>query len=91
MTTRDPSIVQAERLRVVMSMPEYNDTIGKWLDEAMQQALHDMTYAKPEDFAAHQGAYRALNNIKLQIERTFTTEEAAIKRELAKRKGKTDE
>lgn len=85
MTTRDPSLIKAERLRAVMSMPEYADTIGKWLEESMASSLHEMTHAEPDKFLSHQGAYRALSEIKDQIESTFLAEESALKKEAQRR------
>lgn len=85
MTNKDPAILRAERLRAIIQMPEYGDTIGKWLDEACEQALHDMTQAvEPHQFHSAQGAYRALNAFKDQFARVFSAEQSVVDREQRK-------
>lgn len=79
MSKREPAIVKAERLRAVMSMPEYGSTIGAWISEAETAALHDMTEAKePHEFHNAQGAYKAVRSIREQFDRVFAAEAAAI-------------
>lgn len=77
--------LRAERLRAVTSMPEYQDTIGKWIEDGLAQALHDMTSAKePQEFHAAQGAYKAITSLKDTIQQVFIKEDAAIKKDQKK-------
>lgn len=79
MARRDPAIVRAEKLRMLMSLPEYKETVAAWIEEAHRSALHDMTAAKePYQFHAAQGAYNAIETIRQQFERVFSSEKAAI-------------
>ncbi len=83
---RDQAIIKAERLRVVLSMPEYKDTIGSWLTDAHSQALREMTSAvELHEIHAAQGAYKVLEQLREQIERVFITEDAVLKRESKKK------
>lgn len=81
MTTKEPAIIRAERLRAVMAMPEYEVTIGAWVDEAYKSALHGLTTAKdPNEVYAAQGAYRSVSSLKEQFEQVFRAEQAVIER-----------
>lgn len=76
---KDPAILRAEQLRAIMQMPEYGRTIGAWITEAHTAALHDMTTAKePYEFHTAQGAYKAIQELKDQFDKTFLAEDAAI-------------
>ena len=81
MTGKDPAILRAERLRVITSMPEYSATIGKWIAEAHDAALHDMTNAKePYEFHAAQGAYKAVKSLMDQFDGVNIAEDIALKK-----------
>ena len=77
----DPDIRRAEKLRAIISMPEYGATIGNWLTEAHASALHEMTTAtEPHEFHSAQGAYRLIQSIQEQFERVFIAEKAAVEK-----------
>lgn len=86
MPQNDPAILRAEKLRIIQSMPEYKDTIGKFLREAREAALHDMRSAKePHEFHNSQGAFNAVEALMQQIQKVYDAEQAAIaKREKRK-------
>lgn len=79
MTKRDRSVLLAERLRAVTSMPEYEDTIGRWIEDIHQEALHEMSTAKDQvQFHQSQGAYRTITSLIDRIAATFSAEKAAV-------------
>lgn len=81
MTNQDKAVLEAARLRTVLSMPEYRDTIGKWFEGALMDAFHTLTKATDiNEIHAAQGAYKALSQVKDQIEGTFSREEAVLKK-----------
>lgn len=83
---KDRTIPRAERLRSVISMPEYADTVGLWIDEARKQALHDMTSATElHDFHRAQGAYKAIQDLTSNFEAVFSAEKATILKNEKKR------
>jgi hypothetical protein len=76
---KEQAILRAERLRAVMSMPEYKTTVGAWLEDAKSSALHEMEVAvEPHQFHSAQGAYKAMKGILEQFDRVFALEQAAI-------------
>jgi len=76
---RDQAVLRAERLRAVMAMPEYKSTVGAWIEDAKNSALHEMEIAvEPHQFHSAQGAYKAMKGIAEQFERVFAMERAAI-------------
>lgn len=78
MTKKDPAILRAERLRAIISMPEYEATIGGWIKEAYESALHYMTEAREVcEFHQAQGAYKAIEALKSQFETVFQAEKLA--------------
>lgn len=77
MTNIDPAIRRAERLRAVMAMPEYGDTIGTWIQQAHDEALHEMATAPVDGVLRAQGAYHALETLKSQFNLVFDAERAA--------------
>lgn len=89
---KDPAIIRAERLRAVLAMPEYSSTIGAWIEEAYQEALHNMTSSKePYEFHSAQGAYKAVTLIREQFERVFALEKAAREKQTKKTKENKNE
>lgn len=79
MTKRDPAILRAERLRIIMNMPEYTDTVGAWIEEAHREALHKMTTAKePHEFHSAQGAYNTMETLRERFNAVFQCERAAL-------------
>lgn len=77
----DQAIRRAESLRAVISMPEYNRTIGAWLNEAHTSALYKLTTAKePHEFHQAQGAYNAIQSIRENFESVWASERAAVER-----------
>lgn len=82
MTKQSKAPLLASRLRTVLSMPEYVDTLGAWLSEARQQAVHLMSTSKePFDFFRAQGSFAAIDAIFQQIDRVYAAEEAALKKQ----------
>ncbi len=85
MTIKDPAILRAERLRTIINMPEYKDTIGAWITEGRKSALHNMSVAKePHEFYAAQGEFRAMQQLEDQFERVFAVEKAAVEKHTRK-------
>ena len=84
---KDPAIVRAERLRAVMAMPEYKQTVEAWILDAFNDALHQMESAKEVyEFHRAQGAYSSLKALKDQFDQVFVAERAALER-LNKKRG----
>lgn len=79
MNDKNPAILKAERLRAVMNMPEYEITLGAWIQEAHNEALHNMTTAiEPYQFHSAQGAYKAISSLKENIEYVLRAEKVAL-------------
>jgi hypothetical protein len=88
MTKPDPAILRASRLRALISMPEYKDTVGLWIQQSNDDALHRMTSAKePHDFYAAQGAYKQIKALIEQFQSVFDREAAALDKQQRKTKG----
>ena len=79
-----PEIIRASRLRAVIEMPEYKDTIGKWLQEAKDDALSRIVRldATPENIQAARGSYMAIQQIQDSIDRTLSHADAILKKEM---------
>lgn len=78
MTKKDRFILQAERLRAVMAMPEYEVTIGEWIKEALRAANHALHSAQePIEIYRAQGMLSAVKGISEQFDRVFDLEKAA--------------
>ena len=81
MTKRDPALLRAERLRIILSMPEYKDTIGQWIEDAHNDALHRMSTAKEtHDFYTAQGSYLTVKAFMDQFNQVFSRETAALEK-----------
>ena len=77
----DLALRNATRLRTVVNMPEYTQTIGAWLNEAHTSALHELTTAtEPHEFHKAQGAYNAIQSIQQQFESVWAAEKAALEK-----------
>lgn len=77
--TQNFAILRASRLRAIMAMTGYEETINRWIEEALTQALHDMAVAKePNEMFAAQGAYKAVESIKDQFAGVFSAEKGAL-------------
>lgn len=85
---RDKDILRAERLRAVINMPEYSATIGTWLEQARESALHELMNAK-EHHEIHraQGAVQILESIKDNFDSVFEMESIALNKNHKKVKG----
>lgn len=67
-------------------MPEYSQTIGAWLNEAHQAALHGLTTAKEiHEFHQAQGAYAAMQSIRDQFESVWASEKVAVSKNAKER------
>ncbi len=79
-----PEVLRAARLRAVIEMPEYKDTIGKWLLEAKEDALSRIVRldASPEQIQAARGSYMAIQQIQDSIDRTLSHADAKSKKDL---------
>jgi hypothetical protein len=77
----NPAIRRAERLRIIMAMPEYESTIGQWIDEAHKNALHQLTTAiDPREVHQAQGAFKLVTEIKEQFDHVFNAEKSALRK-----------
>lgn len=85
--TTHPAILRAMRLRTIVEMPEYKDTIGAWIVRAKDDALYSMTTAtEPHEVHRAQGAYNALIALIDQVEIVFSAERLAAKQNKTKEK-----
>lgn len=75
----------AEGLRIVLSMPEYQETLGKWLAEARDDAILSMAEAETDkEFFSSQGKYKVLDHIKQEIDATLHEEVIDLKDKMNK-------
>lgn len=79
MQKQDPAILRAERLRAIMSMPGYRETIGSWIDIFYQESLSSMAEAKDQNemFTA-QGKFQIISAIQQQFLSVFNAEKQAL-------------
>lgn len=81
----DPRILRAERLRAIMNMPEYHDTLGAWIEEAYRSALHKLSSAvEVHDVHRAQGSYEQISSLRDMFEKVFREEEVAVEKQLKK-------
>lgn len=81
---------RATRLRSVLAMPEYEDTIGTYIKKAQEQALHELQTATLDSFQKAQGRYQAITELIDQIESVLKRGDVAQER-LSKRKKELDQ
>ena len=67
----DQILKRAAQLRLVLSLPEYEQTIGKFINDALEAAQHELEIAEVTNFQRAQGAHAALKSITDQINRTL--------------------
>ncbi len=78
MTKQNPQVLRADRLRTLLSMPAFQETVLKWIEDSHAQALHEMSNATVENFQQAQGAYRAMQQLKDQFDSVFEAERRAL-------------
>ncbi len=79
---------RAQKLRIIMEMPEYAQTIGAWLEEAHSSALQGLTSAVDQhEVHRAQGAYRAIQDIREMFAKVFAEEKLAIERQQSDQTG----
>lgn len=75
----------AVRLRAVISMPEYQDTISAWIQEGINDAVNKMDIEDDQiKQAKARGQYRALRELQERIESVLARDEAETKRRIKK-------
>lgn len=81
MKTNDEALrIRAERLRNLIEMPAYKETVGKWLKEALDDGLHSLKTAQGDEFLRAQGAYIAIESVLNRFEAVFNSARAAKKK-----------
>lgn len=84
---KDPALLRASKLRAIISMPEYSETIGRWIKDLYEAALSDMSVAKePWTMSVAQGRYSMCKELQENFEKVFLAERAALEK-LNRKKG----
>lgn len=76
----DQILRKATQLRLVLALPEYQETIGKWIQNAIDSAQHDLETADAATFQKAQGAMVALKSITDQVNSTLVGADRAQKK-----------
>lgn len=75
--------MQADRLAFVLQDHNYQETIGKWLQEEQDTALRTMLSTTGEECEQAKGAYRALQTIFDRAKRIQEKRDLEIKKRAA--------
>lgn len=67
MKPKSDTELDGDRVRLLTSMPEYRDTIGKWLSDETAETLHALRRAKGDELLSLQGRYDALSTLHERI------------------------
>ena len=77
----DPAIRKAEKLRIIMAMPEYAETIGAWIKDLQLDAEHQLKNCKdPNDFRFAQGSCSAMDQLSDRFKLVFDAERSTIEK-----------
>lgn len=65
---------------MLLSMPAFQETVLKWIEDSHANALYQMRNASAETFQSAQGAYNAMQELKDQFDAVFDAEKRAMAR-----------